>query len=349
MIVGVLGAGQLGRMLALAGYPIGLRFRFLDPDADAPAGHVGELVAGAFDDPAALERFARGVDVFTYEFENVPVETVKRLASRAPVFPPAAALEIAQDRRLEKELFARMGLAVPPFEAVGTPDELRQAISRIGTPAVAKTRRMGYDGKGQHVIRRHGDADAAWAALGAHAMNHGGLIVESFVPFDAEVSILGVRGRDGSTRFYPLVQNTHEGGILRESRVPAAGAAAALQREAEAACARIMVELAYVGVLAIEFFVRDGRLLGNEMAPRVHNSGHWTIEGAATSQFENHLRAICGWPLGDCAARGRIVMTNLIGHAPPIAELLAAPGAHVHLYGKAPRAGRKIGHVTVVD
>ncbi len=350
MTIGILGGGQLGRMLALAGYPLGLRFRFLDPAPDAPAGHVGELIVGDFNDPRAVDEFLRGVDMVTYEFENVPVECVRGIEACVPTFPPSTALATAQDRLAEKTLFARMGIGVPPFAPVTSLDELRATAATIGSPAVLKTRRMGYDGKGQSVLRTASDAEAAWRAVGGDsAAARGGLILESFVAFDCEMSILGVRGRDGSKRFYPLVQNVHESGILRVSRAPAPLGTPALQSLAEAECGRVMDELNYVGVLAIEFFVKDGRLLGNEMAPRVHNSGHWTIEGAATSQFENHLRAICGFPLGDCAARGHAAMVNLIGSSPPVEELLAHPGAHAHLYGKQPRAGRKLGHVTLVD
>lgn len=350
MTIGVLGGGQLGRMIALAGYPLGLRFRFLDPAPDSPAGHVGELIVGDFSDPRAVEEFLRGVDIVTYEFENVPLECVRQIEACVPTFPPSTALATAQDRLAEKTLFTRMGIEVPPFAPVNSLDQLRAATTNIGTPAVLKTRRMGYDGKGQAVLRSASDAEAAWRAIGADAAAaRGGLILESFVAFDCEMSILGVRGRDGSKRFYPLAQNVHEAGILRVSRAPAPRGTPALQSLAEAECGRVMDELSYVGVLAIEFFVKNGRLLGNEMAPRVHNSGHWTIEGAAISQFENHLRAICGLPLGECAARGHAAMVNLIGASPPIEELLAHPGAHVHLYGKQPRAARKIGHVTLVD
>lgn len=350
MIIGVLGGGQLGRMLALAGYPLGLRFRFLDPAPDAPAGHVGELIVGDFYDPCAVDEFLRGVDIVTYEFENVPVECVRRIEAHVPTFPPSGALATAQDRLAEKTLFTRMGIEVPPFAPVNSLGELRAAAAAIGTPSVLKTRRMGYDGKGQAVLRSANDAETAWQAVGGDtAAARGGLILESFVAFECEVSILGVRGRDGSKRFYPLVQNVHESGILRVSRAPAPLGTPALQALAEAECGRVMDELNYVGVLAIEFFVKSGRLLGNEMAPRVHNSGHWTIEGAATSQFENHLRAICSLPLGECAAHGHAAMVNLIGASPPIEELLTGAGAHTHLYGKQPRAGRKIGHITLVN
>lgn len=349
MIIGVLGGGQLGRMLGLAGLPLGLSFRFLDPAADCPARAVGEVHTADFDDHTALDRFAAGLDVVTYEFENVPVAAVECLARRVPVFPPPRALQTAQDRLLEKQLFERVGLPVPPYAPVASLDELRAAVSTIGVPAVLKTRRMGYDGKGQAIIRSAADISSAWAAIGSAPH---GLIVERFVDFQAEVSVIAVRGQDGVTAAYPLVLNVHRGGILHTSRAPAPIAGPDLQHAAEQHALKIMAELGYVGVLAIEFFVTADdtpRLLGNEFAPRVHNSGHWTIEGAETSQFENHLRAACGWPLGSTAPRGHAAMVNLIGSAPPTQQLLAIQGAHPHLYGKSPRAGRKLGHITWVS
>lgn len=343
MNVGVLGGGQLGRMLALAGTPLGMRLRFYDVADDAPAGHVAPLTIGAFTDTAALTRFAEGLDLVTYEFENVPVESARVLAARLPVYPPPQALEAAQDRVTEKRLFERLGIPTPRFAAVSSRPELDAALAKIGTPAVLKTRRLGYDGKGQATIRSGADADGAWSALGS-----GSLILEQFVPFDRELSILAVRGRSGETATYPLVQNRHEGGILRESVAPAPGVPAPVRERAAEYARRVLEELAYVGVLAIELFQVGDELLANEMAPRVHNSGHWTIEGAATSQFENHLRAIAGWPLGPAEAAGHSLMLNLIGTPPSEPQMLrAAPGAHVHLYGKAPRAGRKVGHVTL--
>jgi 5-(carboxyamino)imidazole ribonucleotide synthase len=341
MTIGVLGGGQLGRMLALAGYPLGLRFRFLDSAPQAPAGQVAEQVVGAFEDPAALERFRAGLEVVTYEFENVPVTTVRALAEHVPVFPPPGALEIAQDRLAEKTGFVRHGIPTPPFRAVNTRAELDRALADIGLPAVLKTRRFGYDGKGQKVLRQAGDTESAWNEL------HGvPLLLEGFVKFERELSVLAVRSRTGDTAFYPLVENHHHGGILRLSRAPAPGLAPSLQALAEDHARRIMAACGYVGVLAIEFFQHEGRLLANEMAPRVHNSGHWTIEGAQTSQFENHLRAILGLPLGSTQPRGHSAMLNLIGVLPDCERLLRMPGAHLHLYGKTPRPGRKLGHVT---
>ena len=343
MIVGVLGGGQLGRMLALAGYPLGLRFRFLDPSGESPAGHLAELQVGAYDDPHALARFADGLDAATYEFENVPDETARILGSRLPVYPPSIALATAQDRLAEKRLFERLQIPLPKYAAVSSPAELVEAISRIGLPAILKTRRLGYDGKGQAVLRALEDAAPAWDTLGGVPC-----VLEQRIDLRRELSILAVRGRDGTTACYPLVHNTHREGILRVSLAPADDVAT-LQDVADSYVQRLLGALDYVGLLALELFVddRDGTLLANEIAPRVHNSGHWTIEGAETSQFENHLRAILGRPLGSTAPRGWSAMVNLIGTVPPTDTVLAIPGAHLHLYGKAPRPGRKLGHVTV--
>jgi 5-(carboxyamino)imidazole ribonucleotide synthase len=355
--VGILGGGQLGRMLALAGYPLGLRFQLLDPAPDAAAGQLAEHIQAGYDDIAALERFASGVDLITYEFENVPVTVARLLADQVPVFPPPQALEVAQDRLAEKSFFQNLGIATPPFAPVDSWADFDQALAQIGLPAVLKTRRLGYDGKGQKVLRAMAEADAAWAALGGSP-----LILEGFVPFERELSILAARGRDGRMAFYPLVQNHHGEGILRLSLAPAPALTAELQDEAEQIAAHALEALGYVGVLAIELFqvAGDGGrgtgvvkgtishpLLVNEMAPRVHNSGHWTIEGAETSQFEQHLRAGLGLPLGSTAPRGYSAMVNLIGALPNPADIAAVPGAHLHLYGKQPRAGRKLGHVTI--
>ena len=348
MKVGVLGGGQLGRMLALAGYPLGMTFRFLDPAADAPAGQVGELRVGAFDDQVTLDRFADGLDLVTYEFENVPVASVQNLARRLPVFPPVHALETGQDRAKEKELFTRLGIPVPQFAPVEHKEHLAPALAKIGVPCILKTRRLGYDGKGQAVIRSApspGDHDGlaqAWTALGRAPC-----LLERLIPFTREVSILGVRARDGATVFCPLVENVHGAGILRTSRVPCA--VPHLERQARAYAQGVLEALDYVGVLVIEFFVEDDqRLLANELAPRVHNSGHWTIDGAVTSQFENHVRAIGGLPLGDCSAPRPCAMVNLIGTTPDLGAMLSIPGAKVHLYGKEPRPGRKLGHVNIL-
>lgn len=337
-------------MLALAGIPLGHRFVFLDPAADAPAADLGRIVVGSFDDPATLAEFLRSVDAVTFEFENVPAAVLERIAAtaRIPVRPAVEALRMGQDRLLEKTLFREAGLATAEFAQAGTLAEFAAAVARVGTPCVAKTRRMGYDGKGQAVLRDAAPAtiESAWRALdeGRH-----GAIVEAFVPFTRELSILGVRGVSGEVRFYPLVENLHHGGILRRSVAPAALVDQGLQSSAERHAGEIMRRLGYVGVLAIEFFEVGGELLGNEMAPRVHNSGHWTIEGSVTSQFENHVRAVSGMPLGSTAmAAPAAVMLNLVGTSLAQAEgALSIPDAKMHWYGKAPRPGRKVGHVTI--
>jgi len=339
--IGVLGAGQLGRMLALAGYPLGFRFCFLDPTPGSPAGALAEQLVAAWDDAQALTGLAE-CDVVTFEFENVPVETVEVLTTRTRVCPGPTALGVAQDRLHEKTAFRELGIPTAEFFAVSDQASLRAALASLGTPAVLKTRRFGYDGKGQHVIRSDEDRDAAWASLGGKA-----LLLEAFVPFDRELSLVAVRSRSGDTRFYPLVENEHADGILRLTRAPARDLDPALQRRAEEHARALLDRLDYVGVMALELFEVEGTLYANEIAPRVHNSGHWTIEGARTSQFENHLRAIAGLPLGDASALGPTAMLNLIGRVPPLARLLALPDAHLHDYGKTPRAQRKVGHLTL--
>ncbi|NHF67397.1 5-(carboxyamino)imidazole ribonucleotide synthase [Xanthomonas hortorum] len=343
--VGILGGGQLARMLVLAGAPLGLRFAVFDPSADACAGQVAALQVGAFDETAALAAFAAQVDVITFDFENVPAASAQQLAEQVPVFPSAAALAVAQDRLSEKTLFRELGIPVPEFAAIDDRAGLDAALARIGTPCVLKTRRFGYDGKGQFRIRTLADADAAWDALGAQAANVG-LIVEAFVPFQREVSVVAVRGRDGEFRAWPLTENWHVDGVLSASLAPAT-VDAGLQAAADAHARAIAERLDYVGVFALELFVRDGELLANEIAPRVHNSGHWTIEGAETSQFENHVRAVLGLPLGSTAMRGHACMLNWLGAMPDAVAFLAVPGGHWHDYGKQSRAGRKVGHATL--
>lgn len=343
MRVGILGGGQLGRMLALAGYPLGLRFRFLDPGSDPPVAELGPLMAARYDDLAAARAFAEGVDVVTYEFENVPVATARAVSDHVPVHPPPAALEMAQDRWVEKRHFVELDIPTAPFARVDDRRGLDRAVEELGLPAVLKTRRMGYDGKGQAVLQASSDLDDAWARLGNRP-----LILEAWVPFQRELSILGVRDPQGACRFYPLVETRHREGILRIARAPARDVPPALQARAEAYATRVMERLAYVGVLAIELFHTDAGLLANEMAPRVHNSGHWTQDGAACSQFENHLRAVCGLPLGSTELRGHSAMVNLLGALPDTGAVLSLPGAHLHLYDKAPRPGRKLGHVNLV-
>ncbi|GLQ96718.1 N5-carboxyaminoimidazole ribonucleotide synthase [Dyella mobilis] len=344
-VLGILGGGQLARMLALAAAPLGVNTLVVDSAADACAGQVAPLRLADWTDYATLEKFAAEVDVVTFDFENVPAETAHWLAERVQVFPDPRALAVAQDRLAEKTLFRECGLETPAFHAVDTREDLDRALASIGAPAILKTRRLGYDGKGQFRIKQLADADAAWAALGAQATAHG-LILEAFVPFERELSVLAVRARNGDFRIWPLTQNWHTDGVLSLSLAPAPKVNALQQRAEE--LARILAErLGYVGVFALELFVKDGQLLGNEMAPRVHNSGHWTIEGAIASQFENHVRAVLGLPLGDTSARGFSVMFNWIGELPDAAPVLRATDGHWHDYGKQSRPGRKVGHATV--
>jgi 5-(carboxyamino)imidazole ribonucleotide synthase len=340
--IGILGGGQLGYMLALAGYPLGLHFRFLDPSPEAPVGRIAQRVTADYTDQAALEKFASGLELVTYEFENVPVEAARFLAERIPVYPPPTALEAAQDRLAEKNLFRNLGIATTEFAPVSNSRELDAAVKTIGLPAVLKTSRMGYDGKGQWILSTAEDVAKAKSELPSVK-----LILERFVPFTRELSVLAIRSRNGESAIYPLVENHHRSGILRLSLAPAPRLEPPIQRAAENAAHRVLESLRYVGVLAIEFFEHQGNLLANEMAPRVHNSGHWTIEGAVTSQFENHLRAVLGLPLGSAGPAGHCAMLNLIGDLPESTEVLAVPDAHLHLYGKSPRPGRKLGHITL--
>ncbi len=341
MTIGIVGAGQLGRMLALAGYPLGLDFLFLDRSASTPGGQVAPILCGDLASPKLLGQLAQRCDVVTFDWENVPVTALQPIARQTRIFPPAKALAVAQDRLREKRLFEQLSIPTTLFAAVSSKRQLAHAVRAIGLPGVLKTRRLGYDGKGQVVIRQLSQLDAAWAALGEAAC-----LYENLVPFDDEVSVIGVRGRDGEIALYPLNRNLHRGGILRLTRAPFGSAA--LTRRAHATMRRLLEHFRYVGVLTIEFFVRKGRLIANEIAPRVHNSGHWTIEGAVTSQFENHLRAIAGLPLGSTRAVGHSAMINLIGSLPRASVALAQPGVHWHDYRKEPRVGRKLGHITLV-
>lgn len=344
-VLGILGGGQLARMLAIAGAPLGVQTLVVDGSADACAGQVAPLVVADWHDQAALGEFARKVDAVTFDFENVPADTAHWLAERVAVFPNPRALAVAQDRLAEKTLFRDCGLATPEFVPVDTRADLDRALVVTGAPAILKTRRLGYDGKGQFRLRSAEDADAAWTALGAQAAAHG-LILEAFVPFERELSVLAVRGRDGEFRTWPLTRNWHTDGVLSLSLAPAPDIDA-LQPRATALARTLAERLDYVGVFALELFVKDGELLGNEMAPRVHNSGHWTIEGAHTSQFENHVRAVLGLPLGDTGARGASLMFNWIGELPDPAPVLRTVDGHWHDYGKQARPGRKVGHATV--
>jgi 5-(carboxyamino)imidazole ribonucleotide synthase len=329
-------------MLGLAGASLGFTFTFLDPAEECPAASTGEWIRSGFDDALALRDLASRSDLVTYEFENVPVEAVRTIAALRPVHPSAVSLEAAQDRLNEKALFRRLDIPTPRFEAVEGGDELARAIERVGLPAVLKTRRMGYDGRGQRVLSSAADLTTALAALG-----NGPLLLEQHIPFERELSIVAVRSGSGETAFYPPIENLHRGGILRLSRAPAADVSPALQGRAEGYALRLMEAMGHVGVLALELFQKGDELFANEMAPRVHNSGHWTIEGAATSQFENHLRAIAGMPLGATAVPGPSAMVNLIGEIPDLGGLATIPGTHLHIYGKQPRPGRKLGHITV--
>lgn len=343
--VGILGGGQLARMLALSGAPLGLRFLVLDTVADACAGQFAPLIVGDYRDEAALAEFASRIDIATFDFENVPAESAQWLSARAPVFPSPRALAVAQDRLAEKTLFRELGIPVPDFADVPDRATLDAAIARIGAPCILKTRRLGYDGKGQFRIKTPADADAAWDALSAQAANVG-LILEAFVPFERELSVVAVRGRDGEFRTWPLTENWHVDGVLSMSLAPAR-ADDALADAAFAHARALADALGYVGVFALELFCKDGALLANELAPRVHNSGHWTIEGSETSQFENHLRAVLGLPLGDTGMLGHACMLNWIGAMPDADAVLREPGGHWHDYGKEPRAGRKVGHATL--
>ncbi|WP_313526555.1 5-(carboxyamino)imidazole ribonucleotide synthase [Stutzerimonas kunmingensis] len=339
MKIGVIGGGQLGRMLALAGTPLGMSFAFLDPAPDACAQALGEHIRADYDDKDHLRRLADEVDLVTFEFESVPAETVAFLSQFVPVYPSAESLRIARDRWFEKSMFKDLGIPTPEFADIQSQADLDAAVASIGLPAVLKTRTLGYDGKGQKLLRKPADVSSAFAELGSVPC-----ILEGFVPFTGEVSLIAVRGRDGETCFYPLVHNSHESGILRLS---VASSNHPLQALAEDYVGRVLKQLDYVGVLAFEFFEVDGGLKANEIAPRVHNSGHWTIEGAECSQFENHLRAVAGLPLGSTSKLGESAMLNFIGEVPPVEKVIAIEDCHLHHYGKAFKVGRKVGHATL--
>ncbi len=339
MKIGVLGGGQLGRMLGMAALPLAIDPVFWEPEASACAQLIGKHLCAPYEDANALAQFALDIDVCTYEFENVPSPILTALASQVPVYPPLAALEVSQDRLTEKKLFEKLGIRTAPYASVNSEQGLRDAVSQLGLPAILKTRRFGYDGKGQFVIRTEADIATAWKTLGSVP-----LILEGFVKFSREVSIIAVRGKNSATAFYPLSENIHRDGILFTSH---ARPGDAMQAQAEKFASTLLAELNYVGVLCLELFEVNSELVANEFAPRVHNSGHWTIEGSETSQFENHLRAVTGLPLGETACIGFPAMINLVGTLPPLESLLAIPQAHVHFYGKAEKPFRKVGHVTV--
>ena len=342
--IGILGSGQLGRMLALAAARLGFKCHIFAPDRDSPAFDVvRESTRADYDDEQALARFAESVDVVTYEFENIPAETAALLAPLVPVLPDPRILATTQDRIAEKDFIAGLCIGTAPYAAVATSAELSTALDRIGRPAVLKTRRFGYDGKGQAAIAKDAAAEAAWHDVGAQPS-----ILEAFVPFVREVSVVAARAADGTVECFDLTENEHRDHILKVSRVPAAVSDATAQ-EARRIAETIAHHFDYIGVLAVEMFVLgDGTLLVNEIAPRVHNSGHWTLDGASVSQFEQHIRAVAGWPLGKPIRKSRVEMTNLIGQeVDDYRKWLTVPGAAVHLYGKiAVRPGRKMGHVT---
>jgi 5-(carboxyamino)imidazole ribonucleotide synthase len=339
--VGVVGGGQLGRMLALAGYPLGIRCVFLDRSASSPAAQVAPILTGDLEDAAQLAALAACSDVLTFDWENITGSALAPLEKLTQVRPPRAALEVSQDRMAEKALFSKLRIPVAAHAAIDDKQQLIRAMHKLGLPGLLKTRRLGYDGKGQFLLRDLAQIDEAWAAIGGS-----GLIYEKFQQFSREVSIVGARSAAGQTVFYPLSANSHRGGILHYSIAPFANPG--LERRARIYLKRVMNALAYVGILTIEFFVVKGRLIANEMAPRVHNSGHWTIEGCVTSQFENHLRAICDLPLGSTRALGHTAMINFLGRMPDRERLLAIDGLAFHDYGKEPRPGRKLGHCTIL-
>ena len=341
MHVGIVGAGQLGRMLALAGYPLGVRCLFLDRGADSPGAQVAPSLIGDLEDPALLAELAARSDVVTFDWENISGSALKPIEKITQVRPPRAALEVSQDRLAEKAMFTRLKIPVAAHCAIDSSEDLVRAIEKIGLPGVLKTRRLGYDGKGQYVLHAAEDLDKAWAAIGG-----AGLIYEKFQNFSREVSLVGARSASGQMVFYPLSSNTHAGGILRYSIAPFINAR--LEHSARLYLKRVMNALGYIGVLTIEFFVVRGSLVANEMAPRVHNSGHWTIEGCVTSQFENHLRAVCDMPLGSTRALGHTAMINFLGQRPDRDSLLKIDGLAYHDYGKTPRPGRKLGHCTIL-
>ncbi len=340
--IGVLGGGQLGQMLGLAAMKLEIECVFYDPATDAPARVAGRHIAAAWDDQVALEGFAREVDVITFEFENVPSETLAFLGKFRPVWPRVRSLELTCDRIREKEFLRASGVPVQPFAPISNNAELDLALAAVGPHGVLKTRSLGYDGKGQRVVKAAHELAPAWEALHCAPC-----IYEAFVPFDREVSVLATRAADGSAVVYPVIENLHTHGILFRSIAPAL-ISTELAQAAERYARRVLEALDHVGTLALEMFVADNTLIANEIAPRVHNSGHWTIDGARTSQFENHIRAVAGLPLADAGMNEFAAMVNLVGGIPETSEILGIEGTFVHLYGKAPRAGRKVGHINVV-
>lgn len=342
MKIGIIGGGQLAQMLILAGYPLGLQFICFEQNQSCPAGLVAPIFVGEYQDINALQAFAQQVDLITYEFENISVPELQQLSRSITIYPDVHALEISQDRLLEKDFFSQHAIPTTDYRAANTWEELQQAVQEIGLPVVIKTRRFGYDGKGQYIVHQLEELAAVWQALAGQA-----LLVENFVQFDREVSLIAVRDTTGAIVFYPLIENHHRSGILALSFAP--DNQAEIENLAQHYLTDILNKLNYVGVLTVEFFQKGNQLFANEMAPRVHNSGHWTIEGAQISQFENHLRAITGLPLGSTQALGHAVMINLIGELPEVAKILNIPQAHFHSYSKQPKPKRKLGHVTLCE
>jgi 5-(carboxyamino)imidazole ribonucleotide synthase len=339
MKVGVLGGGQLSLMLAEASQGLDIEILFIDPAPDACARRVARQIIAEYDDPVALAQLAEKSDVVTYEFENVPSESVAILSEQVKVFPAGNALSTAQDRLSEKQRFVSLDIPVPEFRAISSLNDLQQAVSELGLPCVLKTRRFGYDGKGQAVIRSENDIENAWQTIGEVPA-----ILEAFMPFDREVSIIAVRDQEGNHQTYPISENIHKNGILDQSfsrnNDP-------VFEQANVYISNLLDDLEYTGVMALELFQCDERLYANEFAPRVHNSGHWTIEGTRCSQFENHIRAIAGLPLGEISLTGSSAMLNCIGKMPDVNAISHLPGVAIHDYGKVARTGRKVGHITL--
>ncbi|WP_111860528.1 5-(carboxyamino)imidazole ribonucleotide synthase [Acinetobacter sp. CFCC 10889] len=339
--IGIFGGGQLGRMMAQAALPLNIQCTFFEASQDCPSAALGQVFSTKAEN--GLQDFIASADVFSLEFENTPLIDVDVLTKQKDLHPPRQALAIAQHRLSEKALFDALAIPVAPYKAVTSLDELKAAVEQLGLPIVLKTSRGGYDGKGQFVLRTADQIDQAWVELGPA----GELIAESFVTFSREVSIIAVRGIDGDVKTWPLAENHHHNGILSHSIVPAPNSTD-LQPVAQDYITRLLNHLNYVGVLTLELFVTEKGLYANEMAPRVHNSGHWSIEGAICSQFENHIRAVAGLPLGSTEVVRPTVMVNIIGQYPKSEDVLALKGAHMHLYNKTEREGRKIGHITLM-
>lgn len=342
MKLGIIGAGQLARMMALAAHPLGIECHCTAQDNDDSAAGVSKLYPINIEEPSTLQDFIAEMDVISFENENIDSNVLNVLEQCGKIFPGKQAITIAQDRLLEKTEMTKLAIAVTPFQAIDSNIDMQRAVEALSLPYLIKTRRLGYDGKGQYLIKQQQDIELAWQQLSGQA-----LIAEQFMPFDFEVSLIAVRSSTGETAFYPLTHNIHRHGILRQSIAPYQDSN--LQQQAELIANKLLSHFNYVGVLAIEFFVKDQQLYVNELAPRVHNSGHWTIEGAVTSQFENHVRAVCGLPLGNTETTGQASMINCIGQMPSLTHILSFAQTHYHSYNKSPRPGRKVGHITTVN